>query len=212
MPVRTSLLLAVLLLSAACASTKPVNMDEARRVVGTENDVRVDAEIFSERLTTTSTIPLKYDITNDRAEAIAVADLIPEATYDPDTQTVTVSIGSEVPGATLLPRLISIGPGEKKSFSTSARLSIVIGRASNPTMRFPNALRLKVSFLGDTGPFQQLIAIPERAIHDPKLADELFPKWLERNETVYTNALPMRWAFEPEPSPQIPTARRRRPG
>lgn len=209
---RKSTLLAVLLLTAACATTKPVNMKESRRVVGTENDVRVDAEIFSDKLTMSTTIPLKYDITNERAEAIAVADLVPEASYDPDTQTVTVSIGSEVPGVQLLPRLISIGPGEKKSFSTSARVSIVVGRTVTPTMRFPNALRLKVSFLSETAPFRQLIAIPERGVYDPKLADELFPKWLEKNETVYTNALPMRWMFEPEPTPAPVTTGRRRRG
>jgi hypothetical protein len=211
--VRKLILVAALAVAAAaCTSSKPVNMQEARRVVGTENDVRVDAEVFSDKLMSTTTIPLKYDITNERPDAIAIADLIPEASYDPDTQTVTVSIGSEVPGAQLLPRLIRIAPGEKKSFSTSARVSIVMGRALNPNTRVPNALRLKVNFLGDTTPFQQLIAIPERGVYDPKLADELFPKWLERNETVYTNTLPMRWGFEPEPTPQVPTGRRRRGG
>ncbi len=206
---KSFLFVAAVLVAAGCATArKPVDLNEARRVVGTENRVRVDAEIFSDKLTMSSSIPVKYDITNERADAIAIADLIPETSYDPDTQTVTVSIGSEVPGANLLPRLIAIGPGEKKSFSTVARVSIVIGRALTPTMRYPNALRLKVSFLGDTAPFRQLIAIPERGVFDPKLADELFPKWLEKNETVFTNTLPMRWSVEPEPNPAAASSRR----
>jgi hypothetical protein len=173
--------------------------------------VRVDAQIFGERLTSSSSIRLKYDITNERNTPIAVADLIPETTYDPETQTVTVSIGSEVPGAQLLPRLVSIAPGEKKSFSTVARVNIIMGNSVTPLTRFPNALRVKVNFLNETEQFKQLIAIPERAIHDPKLADELFPKWLEKNETLYTNALPMRWGVDTPPEgPMIPRRRGRR--
>lgn len=205
-----SVLLAATLVLAGCASTarnSPVNQDEPRRVVGTENDVRIDAEIFGDHLGSSVTIPLKYDITNSRAAAIAIADLIPETTYDDETQTVTVNIGSEVPGRTLLPRLISIGPGEKKSFTTAARVNLLIP-GGTPNSRIPRAMRIKVNFLDDTAQFKQLIAIPERGVYDPKLADELFPKWLERNVTVYTNALPMRWTMpvEDQPSP----ARRRR--
>ena len=204
-------ILGVVLL-AGCASSPTVDLDEPRRVVGTEDSVRVDAQIFGERLTTNSSIRLTYDITNDRTRPIAVADIIPEASYDPDTQTVTVTIGSEVPGESLLPRLVSIAPGEKKNFSTVARVNIMVGRAATPLTRFPNALRLKLNFLNDTEVFKQLIAIPERAVHDPKLADELFPKWLERNETLYTNALPMRWGVDPsgEEGPQMPRTRRGR--
>ena len=199
-----------LVLLAGCASSPAVDLDEPRRVVGTEDSVRVDAQIFGERLTTSTSIRLTYDITNERTRPIAVADIIPEASYDPDTQTVTVTIGSEVPGETLLPRLVSIGPGEKKNFSTVARVNLMVGRVANPLTRFPNALRLKLNFLNDTEVFKQLIAIPERAIHDPKLADELFPKWLERNETLYTNALPMRWGADPVDDAQIPRTRRPR--
>lgn len=196
---------------AGCASTPTVDLDEPRRVVGTENSVRLDAQIFGERLTSNSSIRLKYDISNERDYPIAVADIIPETSYDADTQTVTVSIGSEVPGMELLPRLLTIAPGEKKSFSTVARFNIVMGRTVTPTSRFPNALRVKMHFLNEPEQFQRLIAIPERAIHDPKLADELFPKWLEKNETVYTNSLPMRWGIDPpsESSPQVPPGRRR---
>lgn len=200
----------VLLVLAGCASSSAtVDMDEPRRVVGTENDVRIDAQIFSEKLTANARIPVKYDITNQRPEPIAIADLTPIAEYDPETGTVTVTIGSEVPGNQYLPRLVAIGPGEKRSFDTVARVNILVVRSANPFTRYPNALRLKVNFLSDTGPFQSLIGIQERGVANPGLADELFPLWVEKNETVYTNALPMRWMFEPEPEP-VPRRRGRR--
>ena len=192
---------AALLILAGCASTSTVDMEEPRRVVGTENNVRIDAQVFGDHLSESARIAIKYDITNERNETIAIADLIPEATYDPDTQTVTVSIGSEVPGQEFLPRLLTIPPGQKKSFDAVARINVIVSRTVTPTTRFPNALRIKLNFLGDTTRFEQLIAIPERAVRSRELADELFPVWLERNETVFTNALPMRWTFEPESTP-----------
>jgi hypothetical protein len=210
--VRNLALAASVLVLASCAttvsSTKPVNQNEPRRVVGTENEVRVDAEIFGEILQRSVAIPVKYDVTNGRKAPIAIADIVPDTSYDNETQTVTVNIGSEVPGQMLLPRLIRIAPGEKKSFSTIARVNIMLP-TETPMTRIPRALRLKINFLGDTAQFEQLIAIPERGVYDPKLADELFPKWLERNETIYTNALPMHWMVAPQ-EPSADPGRRRR--
>jgi hypothetical protein len=185
-------------------------MEEPRRVVGTENDVRVDAQIFGDRLSSTANIPLKYDITNNRNQVIAVADIIPETSYDPETRTVTVNIGSEVPGETLLPRLIPIAPGEKKSFSTVARVNILVNHMSAPHANYPNAMRVKVNFLDNTEAFKQLVSIPEKGVYDPQLADQLFPTWLERNETVYTNTVPMRWTVVQEVEPTPPAIGRRR--
>jgi len=199
--VRKSSFAAALLVLAGCASTSTVDMEEPRRVVGTENNVRIDAQVFGDHLSESARIAIKYDITNERNETIAIADLVPEASYDPDTQTVTVNIGSEVPGHEFLPRLLTIPPGEKKSFDAVARINVIVSRTVTPTTRFPNALRIKLNFLGDTSRFEQLIAIPERAVRSRELADELFPVWLERNEAVFTNALPMRWTFEPESTP-----------
>lgn len=211
------IILLVAILAAGCASTPPtVNMMEARRVVGTESDVRVDAEIYGDKLASNETIHLRYDITNRRSTTILVADLIPQTTYDADTQMVTIDIGTEVPGNQFLPRLIPIQPGEKKSFSIGARMTFVLPRVgSSAEMRVPNALRVRVNFLGESKPFEMLIAIPERAVHNPKLADQLFTTWLERNETVITNPLPMRWsasvnAFSMESVPTPAPARRRR--
>jgi hypothetical protein len=196
----------------ACTSTKPVDMAEPRRVVGTESDVRVDAEVYGDRLGPNITLPLKYDVTNHRNNTILIADLLPESTYDPETHMVTISIGSEIPGEQFLPRLIPIRSGERKSFSTAAHV-VIVANPGSPWVPRPNALRLKVNFLSDPTAFQKLIAIPEKSLHDPALAAQLFPKWVEGNETVFTNTLPMRWiSVTEEPTPATTPRRGRRPG
>lgn len=204
---------------SGCASTKiptTVDMREARRVVGTENDVRIDAEVYGDKLTTTTTLPIRYDITNNRSRQILIADIIPDATYDPETLTVTITIGTEVPGEAFLPRLIPIASGEKKTFNTAARVTIAASSSVSPWQRHPNAVRIRVNFLSDPSPFQQLVSIKENVVADKQLADALFPKWVEDNETVTTNALPMHWAgptadsFSPANGPQGSTPRKGR--
>jgi len=212
---RIATIVACVLFSAACSSTA-VDMAEPRRVVGTESAVRIDAEITDE-LRPGSPLTITYVITNQRAVAIAIADILPETTFDRETRTVTVSIGSEVPGAVTLPRLVRIGPGEKKSFTTSARLMGMVPVVTvDPRLSSQTLLRLKVNFLGDTAPFVELIDIPERAVADQKRADELFGPWLERNEVVYTNAVPIqvsaaRRGAEAEAERRTSTGRRGRP-
>jgi hypothetical protein len=112
--------------------------------------------------------------------------------YDPETRTATIDIGSEIPGEEVLPRLISIPSGGRRSFNVGAHVNIRVPPSSLFTPN-PRALQLRVNFLSDPKPFLKLIDIPEKAVHDPQLAAELFPKWVEGNETVTTNALPMHW-------------------
>ena len=191
-----------------------VDMKEPRRMVGTENNVRIDAEIYGDSLSQNATIAFKYDITNQRSSPILIADLLTQTNYDPDTRTVTIDIGSEIPGEEVLPRLLSIPSGARRSFSTGARINIQTNFAS-PWIPKPRALQIRVNFLGDPAPFLKLIDIPEKAVRDRQLATELFPKWVEGNETLTTNALPMRWQVERpsaiEDAPSQPQ-RRRRPG
>jgi hypothetical protein len=205
-----------LLLLAGCSSI-PVDMDAPRRVVGTESAVRVDAEIRGDELRPGTPVPITYEITNNRDRPIAVADIVPETSYDAESQVVTVNIGSEVPGEQLLPRLVEIAPGEKKTFTTSARiafLSPASGGEGSPSPNLAYGLRVKVNFLGDVEPFRELIGITQKAVSDKARADALFPIWLEKNEAVYTNAVPMRWrgreiAAPPDATP--PTTRGRAP-
>jgi hypothetical protein len=192
---RRSLVLLLPFLVVACASTAPpVDMEEERRVVGTEEGVRLDGFIRGDILGATNAIPFTWDITNERPNPIAVADMIPVADYDRESRIVTVNLGSEVPGHQLLPRLITIAPGEKKTFSGTIRVQILPELAGDPRVRAaPRTLQLKLNFLGDIAPFGQLVGITEKAVADRQLADRLFPLWLERNEVVLTGTVPMRW-------------------
>lgn len=205
--------LAALALSLAACSSAKIDMNEPRRVVGTESSVRVDAEFRAEEIRPGAQVPFTYEITNQRQEPIAVAEVVPITTYDTDTRVITVNIGSEVPGQELLPRLITIAPGEKKVFTGAARMAFALqANTADPRGRYPASLRLKVNFLNDTKPFSELLNIPEKAVADRKRADELFAVWLDRNEAVYTNALPMRWTNFQQPGlepPPAPTTGRR---
>jgi hypothetical protein len=212
----------MLLLAASCNSTTApapattpgkINLKQARRMVGTENDVRVDAEISGEEMRQGVSIAIKYEVTNQRSTPILIADLIAQSNYDPDTRTVTIDVGSEIPGEEFLPRLISIPSGERRTFTIGANIN-VHAPMSSPWTPKPRALQLRVNFLGDPAPFAMLVGIPERAVRDKKLADELFPKWVERNETVTTNALPMRWQGSASSAMDDngPARRRRGPG
>lgn len=214
-----ALQLLLLVAATGCASVAPVNMDAPRRVVGTESAVRIDAEVVGDELRAGVPLPITYEVTNHRTEPIAIADIIAETTFDSESNTLTVNIGSEVPGATLLPRLIAIAPGEKKTFSTTARVAGLLARpVANPDRRQSFELRLKVNFLGDTTGFEDLVQMTEKAVADAKRADAVFPVWLERNEAVYTNTIPMRWlgraadATSANPPPDPAAGRRRRRG
>lgn len=192
---RIAALLFLSVVAAGCASSQPpkVHMDEPRRLVGTENDVRVDAEIIGDHLTAGVAVPITYVITNQRSTPILIADLLPNTTWDEETGIVTIDIGTEIPGEQLLPRLISIESGEKKSLTAKATLNVMLSKHQTPNSIVPQALRIRINFLGETKPFEKLINIPEKAVHDPQYANEIFTKWVEANETVVTNAIPVQW-------------------
>ncbi|HEU5162449.1 MAG TPA: hypothetical protein VFV54_04825 [Thermoanaerobaculia bacterium] len=176
---------------AGCA-TAAVDLDEPRRILGTEGDVRVDAQVFAEKIGTGSSVRVVWEIENQRRDPIAVADILPAVSYEPTDRTIVVNVGSEVPGNEMLPRLIRIEPGERKTFEGLANIALRMP-APGPLAATPRLLSLKLNFLSNVAPFQALVGIPEVAVRDPERADNLFTTWVEANETVRTNAIPIEW-------------------
>ncbi len=196
---------AVMLTLTFCASSSKVDMKEPARLLGRENDVRIDAQVTSNELNDlighNSVVPFTYEIHNFRPTAIAVSDVVAETTFDEDSRIITVALGSEVPGNEFVPRLVAIASGESRTFTASARMSGFLVAPRGDLTVWPEAIRLKVNYLKDVQPFQRLIGIPETGIRDPKLAEALFTAWTDNIEVVYTNAVPVAWRGRPR-SPQ----------
>ena len=191
--------LAVLVLAAGCATSsvakKPAEdktIREGRVLVGLENQVRLTARLATDRFAPNSVVALRYEVENRRDQPIAIADIVSDTQYDSETQVITVNVGSEVPGNELLPRLVKVDPGQTRTFNTSARIrgSVV---AEGTQVARPHSIRVNLHFLTSIEPFAQLIDIPEKALHDPALADSLFSTWVDHTQTVITNDLPVRW-------------------
>jgi hypothetical protein len=206
---RTIAGLAVVSLSVAvlmsCASSG-VDPGEAKLLVGRENDVRIDAKISTDQLRRNVQIELSYEVSNLRSTPIAIAEVRPMTEYDPESRTITIVLGSEVPGNDFLPRLVRLNSGEKRSFSIGTRVAVPMsaGAAGTPAPRY---IRVKLNLLGDVAPFGELIDIPERAIADRAKADALFPLWVEATETVTTNSVTVFWQ-QPQVERDTPARRR----
>jgi hypothetical protein len=194
------------LVSYSCASTPapapagatqraPADLKHGLKAVGSESDVVVTAEIYNGNyISTASTITIVYEVQNRRTTPIAVADIVPSTSYDAQSRTILVQLGSEVPGSELLPRLVEIAPGMSQKFTAGAHTNIQVPYIG-AMLAVPRQLQIKINFLGDVQPFVKLLNISQKAVHDRTLASELFPQWVEQNETVLMNTLPVHWTI-----------------
>ena len=193
-----ALIAAIVLLHAAAATADSIDMDNPRRTVGREDDVRVDAQLVQDTVSPGSAIGIAYQIENLSSTPVAVADRVTSATYDADSRTITVAIGSEVPHDGKMPHVVTIAPGEKKVFRTGA--TPMLGGAAS-RLAAPRFVQVKVTILRDLVPFAQLIAAQAQA-QQPRpsrpagqlLSDELFDNWFESNDTIFLNAVPVRFS------------------
>lgn len=181
-------------LVATTAVAASVDMGDPYRAVGREYDVRVDAQLLSEIVRPGSPIGITYQIQNFSDIAVAVAEKSCSASYDADSRTITVSVGSEIPPAGEFPAMATIGPGEKKVFTTAAVLGgSTSGMRSSRTE--PRFVRIKVNVLRNLAPFRELLERQTRGRTAPSLplTDDQFDQWFDANRTIFLNSLPVRF-------------------
>jgi hypothetical protein len=177
---------ALIVLTAALAEAATgVDMRDPRRAVGREDDIRVDAELFDESVG--SAIHVVYEVSNLSPAPVAIADVPPAATFDRDSGTITMSVGAEIPTGTTVPRLVTINPGEKKSFRASATVRIVPAQVRMRYAAVPRSVQIKVNVLRDPKTIEQLDA-------KARIDDKLFELWVNSNLPVLTNTIPIRWS------------------
>src|SRR6185503_10601928 len=173
-----------------------IDMDDPRRTVGREDNVRVDAQLVQDTVTPGSPIGVTYQIENSSSTPIAIADKVSNASYDADSRTITVSIGSEVPSDGKMPRVVTVAPGEKKIFRTGVTPSLGAA-ATRSSLAPPRYVQIKVSILRNLAPFAQLIARQTGTAQT--LPDDLYDRWFESNDTIFLNAVPVRFAARRNP-------------
>jgi hypothetical protein len=182
-----ALLLAILLIHAAAATAATtIDMDDPRRVVGREDDVRIDAQLVQETVSPGAPVGITYQIQNFTAAPVAIASKVTTASYDVETRTITLAVGAEVPADGNMPLIVVIAPGEKKVFRTGATPSYGAAalRASGSLPRF---VQVKVSILRDVTPFAA-------ARSGEKLTDAQFDQWFESNDTIFLNTVPVSYS------------------
>ena len=189
---RATIALAVLVIAATAQAAK-IDMRDPRRAVGREDDVRVDAELAQDSVSTHSKIGVVYQIQNLTQVPIALADKISDSTYDSDTQTITISFGAEVPDGATMPHLVVIAPGEAKTFRGCGSLNIPTPNIRSPWTPLPRFVQVKVTVLRDLEPFAALIEQQNKTAAAPPLNDEGFDRWVNSVQSGFLNLIPVRF-------------------
>lgn len=180
-------------LYAGAPSATSIDMNDPRRALGREGDVRIDARLVHDTVTAGAPIGVTWQIQNFTDSPVAVAPRVVEVSYDAESRTITVAIGSEVPDGGRMPLMMVVAAGEKKVFHSAAMLAARGGvRATGA--RASSLVQVKVSILRDIEPFMSLIRKQTPASVPERLSDELFEQWFESTDTILLNTLPVHWS------------------
>ena len=188
-----ALIAAIVLIHAIAANAASVDMNDPKRAVGLQDDVRIDAQLLSDQVAPGGVIAVTYQIQNLTSEPLAIADKEADATYDSDTQTIILAIGSEVPLGGKMPHMVVIMPGETKTLSASAIPILRVASVSSPNIAAPRYVQVKVSLLRDVAA-STLIQKRAHASQPLVMPDALFDKWLQGNDSIFLNAIPVRYS------------------
>ena len=116
-----------------------------------------------------------------------------EASYDSDSRTITLSVGSEVQRDGEMPRLVAIRSGEKRTFTVGTVLRVTVLPLRTPRTAVPGFVQIKVNVLRDVAPFVALMDRQSRASVAIALNDDQFEQWLKTNESIVLNVIPVRY-------------------
>lgn len=183
----------IVALASTAASAASIDMNDPRRSVGREDDIRIDAQLMTDTVSHGSPVSVTWQIQNFTAVPVAVATRVVDATYDEDSRTITLAIGSEVPPDGRMPAMVLVEPGEKKVFRAAATPAIHAA-SLRPAAGGPRFVQVKVSILRDLTPFLALIRSQPPAARQQELSDELFERWFESTDTIFLNSLPVQWS------------------
>ena len=189
----SKLFLAIALFSAGAVSAARLDMDDPRRAVGREDNIRIDAVLLEDTVSPGAVIGVTFQIQNLTDHPIAVAEKLCATSYDADSRTITVAIGSEVPPNGVLPKMVTIDPGQKKTFAVGAIFNLVTSSIRSPLTAVPRQVETKVSVLRDLQPFLALLQHQEKSTQPVELSDAQFGQWLESNDSIFLNKVPVRF-------------------
>jgi len=174
------------------SSAQTIDLSDPRRAVGLDDDVHIDAQLLQDSVSAGSPIGVRCLIENRTRAEIAISQTF-STSYDAASRTITLSVGTEVPVHGAMPRMIVIASGEKRNFAGSALLQIggagLQGRFATP----PRYVQIDMTVLRDVAPFRALIDQTATSTKSVVLTDALFDKWMESNDTIALNAVPVRF-------------------
>jgi hypothetical protein len=180
----------------AAAMAAHVDFKDPRRALARAGDVRIDAELAQDTLSSNSSVNVTYQIENNSQTPVAVADKILETDFDADARTITFSIGAEVPPGQNMPHLVVIRPGEKRVLTGGALVHVVTPNVRTPWTAVPRYVQIEVTLLRDVGPFQKLIEMQNKVTAPVPLPNDMFDRWVEASESVLLNTIPVYWKDE----------------
>jgi hypothetical protein len=181
---------------STAANAASIDMNDPLRAKAREDDVRIDAQLLSDTVSPGAPIGVNWQIQNFTEGPVAVDTKHVKASYDPDSQTITLAIGSEVPDDGNMPAMVVVAPGETKVFRAAAPAAISPVAARGGQKNAPRYVQVKVSILRDIQPFLPLIE--KHSARPQRLSDELFEQWFESTDTIFLNTLPVMWSARPK--------------
>lgn len=185
-----ALIASIILVHAAAASAAGIDMDDPKRALGRAGDVRIDAQLVRDEVSPGAPIGITYQIQNLSTTRVAVAAKVSDASYDADTRTITLAVGSEVPPDGNMPQMIVIAPGEKKVLQAAATPKLSASAMRSSLAVTPRFVQVKVAIMRNVEPFAELISSQDGRTKR-RLSDELFEKWFECNDTIFLNSVPV---------------------